>query len=573
MIEKVPSGIKGLDEIMGGGLPKGRTALVTGGPGTGKTMLALEFLVRGASEFGEPGVFISFEETEDELIANGASLGFDLPGLRDRGLFTMDFVRVERAEIEETGEYDLEGLFIRLDYAVSSIGAKRVVLDTIESLFSGMANTSILRGELRRLFRWLKDRGLTAIVTGERGNNTLMREGLEEYVSDCVIFLDHRVNEQISTRRLRVVKYRGSKHGTNEYPFLMSDQGFMVLPVTSVELNYEASTERISSGIPHLDQMLGEKGYYRRSFILVTGTAGTGKTSLASTFTEAACRRGERTVYFAFEESPDQIMRNMASIGVNLKLYRDAGLLLFSAERPTFYGLEHHLLKMINTVEAFNPSVVVVDPFSNLPEVGSPREVRSMMQRLVDIFKKRGITMLFTSLTTGGENPETTDVGISSLSDTWILLKSIETGGERNMALYVLKSRGMEHSNQVREFRITDKGLDIFNVYVGPEGVLTGSARIIQEAREKEREEALRQEISRLEKNLEERRGIMESRIGQIRSEFEYEKNELANRIDEKNISLKSIARMRKEMSESRGGGSSGDGGRPKRQGRAKRPS
>lgn len=573
MIEKVPTGIKGLDKITNGGLPKGRTALVTGGPGTGKSMLALEFLVKGASEFGEPGVFVSFEETENELIANGASLGFDLPGLRDRGLFTMDFVRVERAEIEETGEYDLEGLFIRLDYAVSSIGAKRVVLDTIESLFSGMTNTSILRAELRRLFRWLKERGLTAIITGERGQNTLTREGLEEYVSDCVILLDHRVDEQISTRRLRVVKYRGSRHGTNEYPFLMSEKGFAVLPVTSMELDYEASMERISSGIPRLDQMLEDKGYYRRSFVLVTGTAGTGKTSLAATFAEAACTRGDRTAYFAFEESPEQIMRNLDTIGVHLKPHRDAGLLLFSAERPTFYGLEHHLLKMINTIETFDPQVVIVDPLSNLPEVGSPREVRSMMQRLVDNFKKRGITMLFTSLTTGGESLEATDVGISSLADTWILLKSLEIGGERNMGLYVLKSRGMEHSNQVREFRITDKGIDILKAYVGPEGVLTGSARVVQEAREREREEALRQEISRLEKNLDERRGIMEARIDQIRSEFEYEKNELANRIDEKSFALKSIAQIRKEMGESRMGGDSGDGGRPKRRGRARKSS
>lgn len=551
-LEKVPSGIQGLDEITGGGLPKGRTILVTGGPGTGKSMLALEFLVRGASEFGDPGVFVSFEETLEEMIANGASLGFDLPKLCKAGLLHMDYVRVERSEIEETGEYDLDGLFIRLDYAIRTIGAKRIVLDTIESLFSGLPNAAVLRSELRRLFRWLKSKGMTTVITGERGKDALTREGLEEYVSDCVILLDHRVSEQVSTRRLRVVKYRGSKHGTNEYPFLMGDTGFMVLPITSVGLDYTVGTQRIPSGLPRLDAMMGGKGFYRGSLILVSGTAGTGKSSIASTFAHATCHRGERALYFAFEESASQLVRNMASIGIDLEKCMKKGLLKFIAQRPTMYGLEHHLLTMLKEIDDFKPSVVVIDPFSNLPEVGSFREVKSMIQRLVDHMKAKGITSLFTSLTTGERSEEATDVGISSLADTWLLLQDIEIGGERNRGMYILKSRGMEHSNQIREFVITRHGLDILDVYVGPEGVLTGSARLSQEARERDEKAAVLSEIARLESNMEKRRAVMEAQLAQIRSEFESEKNEYLNKIDQGRIRMKSLEQTSFSMAASR---------------------
>ncbi len=559
-VEKVPTGIQGLDSITSGGLPRGRTTLVTGNPGTGKTMFGLEFLVRGAELFKEPGVFVSFEENVEEMVANGASLGFDLSKLCSDNLLFMDFVRVERSEIEETGEYDLEGLFIRLKYAIDSVGAKRVALDTIESLFAGLPNTAILRAELRRLFRWLKDRGMTTIITGERGKDSLTREGLEEYVSDCVILLDHRVTEEVSTRRLRIVKYRGSEHGTNEYPFLIGDNGFIVLPITSIGLAYSVGKERISSGIPRLDAMLSGLGYYKGSLVLITGTAGTGKSSMAATFVDAACRRGEKAAFFAFEESPDQIMRNMASIGVNLVRWKDSGLLEFFAERPTAFGLEHHLMKMIHIVEKINPSVVVIDPFSNLPDVGSFKEVRSMIQRLIDYLKGSGVTTLLTSLTSGKRDEEMTDVGISSLADTWLLLKTIEAGGERNRGMYILKSRGMAHSNQIREYVFTDNGIDILDVYVGPEGVLTGSVRLAQEAKERDREEALRKEIERLEINLEKRRSIMEAQLAQVGKEFEYEKNSLANEIDKKNIALKAIAQHKKEMAVSRKADEQGEG-------------
>lgn len=554
-LEKVPTGIQGLDEITYGGFPKGRTTLVTGGPGTGKSMLSLEFLVRGASEYHEPGVFLSFEETGDEIVTNGASLGFDIPKLCRDGLLVTDYVRVERSEIEETGEYDLEGLFIRLDYAIRQTGAKRVVLDTVESLFAGLPNTAILRAELRRLFRWLKDKGMTTVITGERGADTLTREGLEEYVSDCVITLDHRVIEQVTTRRLRVVKYRGSKHGTNEYPFLMSDTGFTVLPITSMGLEYSVVKDRIPSGLPALDAMMEGKGFYRGSLILVSGTAGTGKSSIAATFAEAACRRNERALYFAFEESAGQVTRNMASIGLDLESCTHKGLLKFSAQRPAVYGLEHHLLSMIKAIDEYKPSVVVIDPFSNLPEVGSLREVKSMIQRLADHMKGKGITGLFTSLTVGDRQAEATQVGISSIADTWLLLRDIELGGERNRGMYILKSRGMEHSNQIREFVLTRHGIDLLDVYTGPEGVLTGSARLSQETRERDEKAAALKEIERFEMNLEKRRMVMEAQLARIRSEFESEKNEFLNRIDQGRMRVKNLEQNRKKMATSRKGG------------------
>ena len=551
-LEKAPTGIRGFDEITQGGLPKGRTALVTGGPGTGKTMFAMEFLVKGATEFGEPGVFVSFEETADELIANSASLGLSLPELCDANLLYIDYVRVERSEIEESGEYDLEGLFIRLSHAINSVGARRLVLDTIETLFSGLPNISILRAELRRLFRWIKDKNISTIVTGERGAVSLTREGLEEYVSDCVVLLDHRVTDQISTRRLRVLKYRGSEHGTNEYPFLISDRGFMVLPITSVKLDYAVGEERVSSGIPRLDAMLGGKGFYRGSLILVSGTAGTGKTAVAASFADAACHRGEKTMYFAFEESAQQVVRNMRSIGLDLEQWTGKGILKIVGQRPTIHGLEHHLLSMQFMIDDFRPTTVVVDPVTNLSQVGSLRDVRLMLSRLVDYLKARNITILFTSLTQGGTDAELTDVGISSLADSWLKLQNLEAGGERNRGISILKSRGMAHSNQVREFLLTDQGIDLVDTYTGPEGVPAGSARVAREADERAQEAALRLEIERLEEDRKKRRALLEEQITRLRSEFESAEKELEGRIRLEKLKMETIFRKRKEMGTSR---------------------
>ncbi|HNR50326.1 MAG TPA: circadian clock protein KaiC [Deltaproteobacteria bacterium] len=551
-LEKAPTGIRGFDEITQGGLPKGRTALVTGGPGTGKTMFAMEFLVKGATEFGEPGVFVSFEETADELIANSASLGLSLPELCDANLLYMDYVRVERSEIEESGEYDLEGLFIRLSHAINTVGARRLVLDTIETLFSGLSNVSILRAELRRLFRWLKDKNISTIVTGERGAESLTREGLEEYVSDCVILLDHRVTDQVSTRRLRVLKYRGSEHGTNEYPFLISDRGFMVLPITSVKLDYAVGEERVSSGIPRLDAMLGGKGFYRGSLILVSGTAGTGKTTVAASFADAACRRGEKTMYFAFEESAQQVVRNMRSIGLDLEQWTGKGILKIVGQRPTIHGLEHHLMSMQFMIDDFRPTTVVVDPVTNLSQVGSLRDVRLMLSRLVNYLKARNITILFTSLTQGGTDAELTDVGISSLADSWLKLQNLEAGGERNRGISILKSRGMAHSNQVREFLLTDQGIDLVDTYTGPEGVPAGSARVAREADERAQEAALRLEIERLEEDRKKRRALLEDQITRLRSEYESAEKELEGRIRLEKLKMETIFRKRKEMGTSR---------------------
>jgi len=531
-LQKSRTGIQGFDEITSGGLPAGRPTLVCGSAGCGKTLFGMEFLVRGATLYGEPGVFMSFEETNEELIKNVASLGFDLEDLIKQKKIALDHVHIERSEIEETGEYDLEGLFIRLGYAIDSIGAKRVVLDTIESLFAGLPNQLILRAELRRLFRWLKDKGVTAIITGERGEETLTRQGLEEYVSDCVIMLDHRVTEQTSTRRLRVVKYRGSLHGTNEYPFLIDESGFSVLPITSLGLEHVVSNERISSGISELDKMLEGKGYYRGSTVLVSGTAGVGKTSVAAHFAEAACERGERVLYFCFEESPNQLMRNMRSIGIKLDQWVQKGLLQFQATRPTFYGLEMHLAVTHKAVNAFKPDIVIMDPINTFILGDKENEVKTMLMRIVDFLKGNQITALFTSLTSTGSALESSDVGISSLIDTWLLLRDIELNGERNRGMYVLKSRGMANSNQIREFILTDNGVKLREVYIGASGVLTGSARVAQEASENADLIRRKQDIERKKRNLQRKRKVMESRVAALHAAFKSEESEALKNIE-----------------------------------------
>jgi circadian clock protein KaiC len=551
-LEKVLTGIEGFDEITNGGLPKGRPTLVCGGAGSGKTLLGIEFLVRGATQFNEPGVFMSFEETAEELTKNVTSLGFDLNRLIASKRLIVDYVHIERSEIEETGEYDLEGLFIRLGNAIDSIGAKRVVLDTIESLFAGLPNPSILRAELRRLFRWLKKKGMTAIITGERGENALTRHGLEEYVSDCVILLDHRVSNQISTRRLRVVKYRGSTHGTNEFPFLIDERGIAVMPITSLALRHMVTSQRISTGIPRLDSMLGGRGYFRGSTILVSGTAGTGKTSIAAHFVDAACRRGERSVFFAFEESPSQIIRNMRSIGVDLQQWMEKGLLRFHAERPTVYGLEAHLASMDKFIDVFKPKVVIVDPVTNLSSVASETDVKAMLTRLLDQLKLNHITTLFTTLTAAGNFLEQTEVGMSSLSDTWLLLRDIEMGGERNRGLYILKSRGMAHSNQIREFLLTNKGVDLIDVYVGPSGVLTGSARMSQETQERDVESAHQQEIVRKRLTVETKRKALEAQIASLRAQFQAEEQELKKLTELEKMRQRSVSQLREKIAHMR---------------------
>src|ERR1039458_4849374 len=526
VLPKSPTSIHGLDEITGGGLPKGRPTLVCGGAGCGKTLFAMEFLVRGATQYNEPGVFISFEESEKELTANVASLGFDLESLVKRKKIWLENIRIEQSKIKQSCEYDLEGLFIRIHNAIENINAKRVGLDTIEILFSGLPNPHILRAELQRLLGWLKKKGITTIITAERGEGSLTRQGLEEYVSDCVILLDHRVNDQSSIRRLRIVKYRGSTHGTNEYPFLIDEDGFSVLPVTSLGLNYDTTNERISTGIPRLDTMLSGKGYYRGSTVLVSGTAGTGKTSIASQFVEVACRRGERVLYFTFEESPTQLMRNMRSIGINLDPWVKKGLLQFHATRPTLYGLESHLTTSIKLINRFEPHIVILDPINAFVMGENQTEVKTMLLRLVDFLKMKRATAFFTSLTSAADDMEKTDVYISSLIDTWLLLRDIEIGGERNRGLYVLKSRGMAHSNPIREFKLTNNGIELLDVYVGPEGVLTGSARLSQETKDEAEQLLRQQEIGRKQFGLERKREAMDAQIVLLQSEFAAEESE-----------------------------------------------
>ena len=540
-LAKCPTGITGLDEITGGGLPRGRPTLVCGGAGCGKTLLSLEFVVRGAVTYGEPGVYMSFEETSEELAKNVASLGFDLADLEKQKLLALDFVYIERREIEETGEYDLEGLFIRLGHAIDSVGAKRVVLDTVEALFAGFPNELILRSELRRLFRWLKDKGVTALITGERGEGTLTRHGIEEYVSDAVLLLDHRVVDQIATRRLRFVKYRGSVHGTDEYPFLIDESGISILPVTSLGLDHKVTSERVSTGIPRLDAMLGGQGYYRGSSVLISGTAGSGKTSLAAYFAGTACRRGERCLFLAFEESQDQIIRNMRSIGLDLSPWVKQGRLKFHAARSTLCGLEMHLAMIHKLTNDFQPATVIMDPITNLSIVASPNEVKSMLMRLVDFFKNRQITVLLTNLSHSGEL-ETTTIGVSSLMDTWLLLLSVESSGERNRVFHLLKSRGMAHSNQMREFIITDQGIDLVDVYLGPGGVFTGAARVQQEGQEKAAALATQEELEHRRRVLDRKRQIMEAQVAALQAEISAEEEELQTLKDKSKLQQKIAA-------------------------------
>jgi circadian clock protein KaiC len=524
-IAKAPSGIAGFDQITGGGLPRGRTSLVCGGAGCGKTLFAMEFLVNGAVHHGEPGVFLAFEESEAELTANVASLGFDVAGLIAKRQLAIDVVKVDRSEIQEAGDYDLEGLFVRLGHAIDSIRATRVAIDTLEALFSGFDNEALLRAELRRLFRWLKDRRVTAVITGEQGAGALTRYGLEEYVSDCVISLDNRVVDQVSTRRLRIVKYRGSAHGSNEYPFLIDERGFSVLPVTGLGLDYPVSSERVSTGLPALDAMFDGGGYYRGSSVLVSGSAGTGKSSLAALFANATCRRRERTLYFALEESTAQVVRNMRSIGIDLELWQRKQLLAIHAARPTVFGLEMHLVTMHKAVEQFQPRAVIVDPISSLITSGNPHDVKSMLVRLFDYLKTKQITCLVTSLTASGGFEET-EVGISSLIDTWVQVRDIEIAAERTRGMYLVKSRGMGHSNQVREFIITSSGIELLDVAVGATGVLTGSARANLAFEQRAEAVTRQQDLERKQRQLERKRGALEAQIEAMRVQLSEEEAE-----------------------------------------------
>lgn len=527
---KTPTGVEGLDEITEGGFPKGRPTLVCGGAGCGKTLLSIQFLIKGITEFEENGVFMSFEEPSKDLSLNVKSLGFDLEKLKADKKLVVDYVRVERSEIEEAGEYDLDGLFVRLAHAIDTVKAKRVVLDTIESLFSGLDNQAILRAELRRLFHWLKEKGVTAIITGERGEATLTRQGLEEYVSDCVIILDHRVIQQVSTRRLRIIKYRGSTHGTNEYPFLIDEDGISVLPITSLKLDNEVCSDVVATGVPGLDSMFFGGGFYRGSNILVSGTAGTAKTTIAAYFANEQCRKKEKTLYFAFEESPQQLIRNMKSIGINLEQYINKGLLQIHSSRPSLNGLELHLLTLRKLIREFQPTTVIIDPISNLISVGSEHEVRSMLVRLIDMLKFNNITALFTSLNkqNNGIQPGLAEDSITSLVDTWITVRDMEGIGERNRGIFIVKSRGMGHSNQVREFVITGKGIELLDVELGPNGILTGTARKSNEVTKKVSQLKLQKELERKDREILRKQKVLEANIAALKNEFESAVEELS---------------------------------------------
>jgi circadian clock protein KaiC len=550
-LNKVATGIVGFDEITQGGLPAGRPSLICGAAGCGKTLFGVTFLVRGAVDHDEPGVFMSFEERPRDLVDNVASLGYDLQGLIDQKMIAIDHVHIDRSEIEETGEYDLEGLFVRLGYAIDTIGAKRVVLDTIEALFASFTDAAVLRAELRRLFYWLKERGVTTIVTGERGNGQLTRYGIEEYVSDCVILLDNRVAEQITTRRLRVIKYRGSSHGTNEYPFFIDEFGITVLPVTAAGLDHSASQEIVPSGVRGLDRMLAKGGFYRGSSVLLSGLAGTGKTTFGASFIDACCKREERCLLFSFEESQSQLVRNLESVGLHLKTYIDSGLLRVESARPSLYGLEVHLARMYREILRFKPHAVVIDPISAFR--GPESEVHATLLRLVDLLKEHNITAIFTSLSEAKARAQGLDREVSSLMDVWISLGTVEADGEHNRLLYVLKARGMGHSNQVREYHIDHEGISLVRPYIGPHGVLTGSARLNQEAREHREADVRKQLVEQRRREKEKNRSLLERKIAEMREALEAEEFEENVLLDDESRQLISDDDVRQRLVLARG--------------------
>lgn len=546
-LSKCPTGIQGLDDITDGGLPQGRPTLICGSAGCGKTLFGVEFLVRGATLYGEPGVLLTFEETVAEITKNVTSLGWNLTELIAEGKILIDHIYIEASEIEETGEYDLEALFIRLGYAIKKIGAKRVVLDTIEVLFAGLSNANIVRAELRRLFHWLKDQGVTAVITGERGDLTLTRQGLEEYVSDCVIKLDQKTVEEIATRTIQIVKYRGSRHSNNEYPFLIEENGISVLPITSLTLDHAVSNERISTGIAQLDEMFGGQGYYRGSSILVTGRAGTGKTTLAAYFAQATCLKGERCLYLATEESPQQILRNLNSIGLDLAPYVEQGLLKFDAVRPTNYNLEMRLFKIHGWVKEFQPRAIIVDPMSDLILSGSSMQTKSFLMRLIDYLKSKQITIFLTALTPGDTNhdQEQTEMGVSSLMDTWLELQTLKVNGERNRILYALKSRGMMHSNQVREFIVTNQGVNLVDVYLGDGKVLTGTERINQSLEEQSAARKWRQSFELKKRDCEREKHLIQAQITALQMQLTNRDEEFALLIEEEEEVQKMVVENR----------------------------
>ncbi len=536
-IAKSRTGIEGFDDLTLGGLPSGRPSLVCGSAGCGKTLFASTFLINGARHYGETGVFVTFEERPVDIVDNVQSLGFDLQGLIDQERILIEHIAIDPTEVAEVGDYDLEALFLRLEFAVDQIGAKRIVLDTIESLFSAFQNPAVLRAEIRRLFDWLKQKGLTAVITGERGDGTLTRQGLEEYVSDCVILLDHRVDNQISTRRLRIVKYRGTAHGTNEYPFLIDEDGFSVLPVSSLGLNHKVYDERISTGVADLDDMMAGGGFYRGSSVLITGVAGSGKSSLSGMMADAACRRGEKALYLSFEESQAQTVRNMKSIGTDLGRWIGSGQLRYIAARPTFYSLEMHLAVMLREIARFQPSVVVLDPISAFLGSGELGEVQAMLLRIVDYLKSHGITGVFTHIA-HAQDAET-DAGLSSLMDAWILLLNRESNGEFNRELYLLKARGIAHSNQVREFVMSDHGIQLLEPYLGEGGALTGSARRAEEARVRRAEADRRSDVARLQDQIVHRRRRAQAQIEALQAELAADESELKRMTDAEDAYLK----------------------------------
>ena len=554
ILKKVPSGIPGFDDITNGGLPCERSTLVCGDAGAGKTMFGMQFLIEGVTEQQEPGVFVAFEESEPDLKKNVASLGWDLDFLCRQKKIAVEAMHISSDEMIQAGQFDLEGLFIRLDAAIRDVGAQRIVLDTVETLFGLFTDAHIVRAEFRRLLWWLKDRGITGVVTAERGHEGLTRFGIEEYVSDCVVDLSQTMHGQTTRRHLRILKFRGSGHGTNAYPFLIGRRGIHLFAVTELGLDYPVSKERISSGISRLDEMLGGKGFYRASSILLSGTAGTGKSSVNASFVDAACDRGEKAVYISYEESKAQIIRNMESIGIDLHKWQESGLLRFHTARVTTYGLEEHFFVIKELIEQNPPDVVVIDPVSNLLQMGSSEEVKNLLTRLIDLLKSRGITTVVTELITDGNPMEGTNTDISSLMDAWILLRAVESSGERNRVLYVLKSRGMSHSHQVREFVLSDAGISLMDVYAGPAGLITGTARYTQEAQEEAEHKRRLEEIERKRKELERKRRVREARRKEIEAQFQGEEEELELAIREAEEEEKKYLQMQQERKQLRSG-------------------
>ena len=544
----VSTGVKGLDDVLGGGIPQGHAMLLVGKPGTGKSILSMEYLLHGIELHKENGVYISFEESEKQIISNAASFGWKFEEMVKKNKLAISYIDMQPEQMRTVGDYDLSALILRVKGAIKKVNARRVVIDGINNLLSTFDDERIIRSDLLRLIREIKEVNATIFITGERGHDSWSKMGFEEYLADGLMHLDNRTDGNYQTREIQVVKCRGINHYTGKSPFIINSEGMSIRPLITADFDYKVLKSRVSTGIADIDNMLGGKGLYRGSTVYITGPSGAGKTSISSSFANGACSRGERALFLAFEESSDQIIRNMKSIGLSLDKWVNEKLLYFYTARATTNSLEGHLDNIMTMVREVEPTCVVLDPISAFRPIANENETKLMLIRLNDYLRARKITTVFTALSSDGEYSEHADVQLSSIADTWIVVRIMDYKGERNNVMQLMKSRGMSHSRQMKEMYFTGNGLKLQNVYQGPEGVLTGAARIGQEKYEKLKEARNVIEIDKNRKKIERKKSLLEASIEALKHEYEEELEALHAAIEEAEEQNSKIKETRKEI-------------------------